>query len=307
VHLRYDEDFVESAVALCASGGRPRVPSLQIARFHREREKLYALLDPDERNTAFFQLHLEWFREWGLEDLLRERLAEFPLLPGALTLLAFRKSRGQNDDGAELYVNEAGARSGVVALRPERFAREPELAAFLRHELTHLQDMVDPAFGYVPELPVPGGSLSQQRLARERYRLLWDITIDGRLTRAGRSSVATREQRASEFSRGFSFWPEARQRHTFDSLWTAPAPTHRALAGWVCDPRELHSAPGPRPGAPCPLCGFPTFDWAGQAALVARVATAIQAEFPHWTPAQGTCARCLEIYQVLGAPSPAVV
>ena len=71
MQLRYDEDFIEAAAFLCTSGRRKGVPSLQIARFHREREKLYAILDPDERNTAFFKLHLDWFREWGLEKLSR--------------------------------------------------------------------------------------------------------------------------------------------------------------------------------------------------------------------------------------------
>lgn len=346
--LRYDEDLVESTVTLCTSGRCQGVPSLQIARFHREREKLYSILDPDARNAAFFKLHLDWFREWGLEKLLSDPLKEFPLLPGALHVLAFRQARAKNDEGAELYVNESGQRSGVIALRPERFVAWPNLqrrnadlsplqpansevgpscpepaeartakrdesrapgtlAGFLHHELTHLQDMVDPAFGYVPELPVPSVSVSQHRLARERYRMLWDITIDGRLTRAGRATVATREQRAAEFSRGFSFWPEPKQQAIFESLWSASAPTHRALAELVCDPRELGSVAGPRPGAPCPLCGFPTFDWADEKQLGAAVTTAIHAEFPHWASAQGACGRCLEIYQVLGAQSPVVV
>jgi len=307
MHLRYDEDFVEAAVTRCASGARPGVPALQITRFHRQRERLYALLDPDERNTAFFKLHLDWFREWGLETLLTERLAEFPLLPGALSILAFRQSRRKNEDGAELYVNEAGVCSGVVAMSPERFEREPALAAFLRHELTHLQDMIDPAFAYVPELPLRGVSISQHRLARERYRLLWDITIDGRLTRANRPTVASREQRWAEFARAFAFWPEAKQQATFLAFWAATAPTHRSLAELVGDPRELRSASGPRPGGLCPLCGFPTFDWSGEIPLTPEIAAAIQAEFPTWTDGQGACARCLEIYQVLGAQLPAVV
>ena len=42
MQLRYDEDFIEAAAFLCTSGQRKSVPSLQIARFHREREKLYA-------------------------------------------------------------------------------------------------------------------------------------------------------------------------------------------------------------------------------------------------------------------------
>ena len=121
MQLRYDEDFIEAAAFLCASGKRKDVPSLQIARFNRERERLYGILDADERNTAFFKLHLDWFREWGLEKLLTDLLKEFPLLPEKLAVLAVRKTRGKNDEGAELYVNEAGQRNAILALRPERF------------------------------------------------------------------------------------------------------------------------------------------------------------------------------------------
>lgn len=307
MQLRYDEDFVETAVFLCASGRRPGIASLQIARFHRERERLYALLDPDERNAAFFRLHLEWFREWGVEGLLTAPLKEFPLLAGALAILAFRKSRGRHDDGAELYVNEAGERNGVLAMRPERLEREAELAAFLRHELTHLHDMVDPAFGYRPELPAAGPSLGQQRLARERYRLLWDVSIDGRLSRKGLETIATREQRRFEFDAAFAFWTAERQQEVFDRLWLNPAPTHRALQDLVCDPRQLQAAGGPRPGAPCPLCGFPTFAWAEEAKLTENTVAAIQSEFPHWARAQGACARCFEMYRVGCARTPIVV
>jgi hypothetical protein len=298
MHLRYDEDFVEAAVQLGATGRRKSIPSLQIARFNREREKLYDILDPDERNAAFFRLHLEWFREWGMEKLLTGPLADFPLLPKALGILAFRKSRGKHDDGAELYVNEAGERHGVVAMRPERLDRETELAAYLRHELTHLQDMVDPGFGYQPDLPATGPSLSQQRLARERYRLLWDVTIDGRLTRAGHPTVASRNQRWTEFAAGFDFWTEARQREVFDSLWTNPSPTHQRLQELVCDPRQLQAATGPRPGGPCPLCGFPTFAWATEGGLSEPTLRAIGSEFPHWSQPQGVCVRCAEVYHV---------
>ena len=307
MHLRYDEDFVEAAVFLCTSGRRKGISSLQIARFNREREKLYGILDPDERNRAFFRLHLEWFREWGLEQLLTDPLKEFPLLPEALRILAFRKSQGKNDDGAELYVNEAGDRNGVVAMRPERMEREAELASFLRHELTHLQDMVDPAFGYVPDLPVQGPSLNQQRLARERYRSLWDVSIDGRLIRSGWQTVATKEQRWLEFSAAFAFWAEARQKEIFDTLWSNPAPTHRALEELVCDPRQLQSTAGPRPGAPCPLCGFPTFTWADAASLTDDTVATIRSEFAHWAPEHGACGRCFAIYRVMRSQVPVVV
>lgn len=94
MELRYDEDFVEAAAFLCTSGLRKGVSSLQIFRFHRERERLYAILEPEERNTAFFRLHLEWFREWGLEEVLTGLVKEFRWLFGKA-----RCTRSAQDEG----------------------------------------------------------------------------------------------------------------------------------------------------------------------------------------------------------------
>jgi hypothetical protein len=298
MQLRYDEDLVEEAVLLSAAARRTGPPALQVARFHRQREKLYSILDPEERNSAFFQFHLDWFCEWGLAKLLTESVREFALLQTSLTFLIIRKSRVKSDDGTELYVNEDGERTGVVALRPEFLVARVNVDAFLRHELMHLQDMVDPAFGYQPELPVSGPSLSQSRLARERYRLLWDVSIDGRLTLSGRTIMATKEQRWIEFTSAFSFWTEGRQKEVFESLWADPSPRHELLAELVSDPRQLQATTRPGPGAPCPLCGFPTFVWATPASLAEPMLSAIHSEFPHWTPEQGACARCSSIYRV---------
>lgn len=295
MELRYDDDLLEAAVFLCASGRRAGVPPAQVARFHRERERLYAVLDPDERNAAFFALHLAWFREWGLEEALTRVLNEYPLLSAALHTLAFRKARGRPDEGAELFVNQE--HTGVVALRAERFLDNAALARFLRHELTHLHDMVDPAFGYAPQLRRAGREAARQRLARERYRLLWDITIDGRLARREDRAQMLRDQHRAAFDRAYAFWPETKRQAVFEELWTNRAPRHDRLEQLAADPRDLAHAAQPLPGAPCPLCGFPTFAWADLARAGARVLTAIRAEFPDWTPEHGACARCVEAYE----------
>jgi len=348
MQLRYDEDFIEAAVFRCANGPRPplqsfvagatkdcRPPALQIARFHREREKCYGILDPDERSAAFFQVHLEWFREWGLEQPLAGLKQEFPLVCERLGAIAVRKASGRHDEGAELYINEYGERTGLLALRPERFADDAGRSAaftpvqrenarsvptirespasttlkraearapitlrdYLRHEFTHLHDMLDPAFGYAPVLDLPGLNAAQRRLARERYRLLWDITIDGRLAAAGHTPMATREQHAAAFERGYSFWPASRQVETLNSLWQCPAPRHADLLALIADPRGLRDASRPAPGGSCPLCEFPTFQWAVATALESAILQRIRAEFPAWQPEQGLCSRCLETYE----------
>lgn len=300
MQIRYDEDFVEAAVFLCASGRRAGVPPLQIVRFNREREKCYALPEPDDRNAAFFRLHLEWLREWGLERLLQDLLKEFPLLAPSLDVLAWRKARTKNDEGAELYVGTETGRNAVVALRVERFENDALLARFLRHEFMHLNDMVDPAFVYSSELRLHGPVPTPQRVVRERYRLLWDITIDGRLRRAGREIQTGRESYETLFGNAYSFWPDTKRREVFDELWMDATPRHARLLEMASDPRGLTHAQGPIPGGSCPLCGFPTFEWADASALTAQPLNSLRAQFPDWMPEQGACKRCLEIYQTAG-------
>jgi hypothetical protein len=256
-----DDDLVEGVVQMCAAGGRTGIPPLQIRRFHAERERCYRVLDPDERATAFAHAHLSWFREWGLENLLAATVARFPVLDQALAALAFRKARGRSDEGAELYRDAEGHHRGIVALGPERFADDPALLCLLHHELAHLADMVDPVFGYSPEWDLGGLTASQQRLARERYRLLWDVTIDGRLSGRGLATVAGAEQRQGEFNRGFAFVTEPRRAELFTALWTGRMARHQALIGVAADPRGLQGTQAPLPGAACPLCGFAAFQW----------------------------------------------
>jgi len=298
MQLRYDDDFVEGAVFVCANSRHHPPPPLQVRRFHRAREKCYEVLDPDERNTAFFNLHLEWFREWSLERAIIGPLDEFPSLRAALNALVFRKARVKSDEGAELYVSPENGRAGVVALRVERFDQLDALAQLLRHEFTHLHDMLNPAFGYAPQFHVAGRNPSQQRLIRERYRLLWDITIDGRLSVSPRGEIGSRQQHRSAFDRGFGFWSEAKRDEVFLSLWENCQPRHDVLLSIASDPRDIRSSGEPSPGAPCPLCGFATFSWANNSALSASTVAAIREEFPHWSPGEGACQRCAAIYRL---------
>ena len=293
--LLFDEDLVEAVTFLCASGQRRGIPSPQVRRFHKERERLYSIIDPDERQAAFFRLHLSWFQEWGLEKFLADKVSRFPILPVQLDVMAFRKGRHRSEEGAELYVNSDGGHHGIVALRPERFGSDASLECFLNHELFHLSDMVDPSFDYSPDVFQPGQTASQQRLIRERYRLLWDVTIDGRLIHAGRETIASQEQRRKEFDRAYGFLPEDRREKLFEMLWAAPCPRHADLVSLASDPRD----PNERqiPGAPCPLCGFATFQWANLQTLKPDSLARIQKQFPRWTTAEGACERCLEIYQ----------
>jgi hypothetical protein len=297
MQLQYDQDFVEAAVGVCAWGRVPSVPRLQIARFHREREALYSIADTVERDTGFFELHLEWFREWGLEAVLTASLREFSMLGRHLSILAIRTARGRKDEGAELYVNEAGQRTGILSLRPERLTSGHQVAGFLGHELSHLQDMVNPAFGYSRELNLTQWSPGQQRLAQERYCVLWDTSIDGRRHGANRPTIGTREGRWQEFTMAFGRWPEVKRESTFTAVWNHPRPTHLWFLDLVAEGCELAGSEQPTPGGLCPLCRFPTFVWADPLKLTDGLLAAVRREFPIWLPEHGLCGRCCAVYR----------
>jgi hypothetical protein len=296
MNLLFDEELTEAAVFLAASGGWNKLPALQLRRFHIERERLYRILDQDERAEAFARLHLTWFREWGFEQFLAGVIAEHPAVAPALAGFGFRRARRANEEGAELFVNLGKGRNAIVALKTERFRDVPSLRQFLHHELTHVRDMVSPSFGYSPDLRLTGSAAAQERLVRERYRILWDVTIDGRLAKAGKAPDL-RARRFSEFSQAYSFWTDQKRGEVFEQLWRADEPRHDELLHLASDPRDLAHSAQPLPGAPCPLCQFPTFEWAPAVDVVGDLSSAICAEFPHWLPGQGVCARCLETYR----------
>lgn len=301
MELLFDDDLVEAAVFLVATGRGPEVPAALVQRFHTERERCYAVLDADARQAAFARVHLEWFREWGLVRPLEAAVGQFPLLAEHLVALAFRKARTRSEEGAELYTDAEGRRRGVLALRPERFAAASELMPLLHHELGHLADMVDPAFGYSAEAGGSGWTAAQQRLVLERYRLLWNVSLDGRLVRRGLATVADEARRRDEFERAFAFLPAARRAQLFADLWNGRLARHPELLELAADPRGLHDRPAPVPGAPCPLCGFPAFEWSDPAALPAAARARIRAEFPGWRDDEPICARCAEVYQAVAA------
>lgn len=299
---------MEATVALAAAGRHPGVSAKDMGAFHGARERCYGVANPDGRAEAFARFHRDWFVKWGLRGRLEGALSHFETLPGALAAIVFRRARTPRDEGVELYSNAGGERRGVFALRPDRLLAEPILVGFLNHELAILADMVSPDYGYLAELGHPGLTPSQERLSRERYRILWAIRADGGLERRGLTGSASRDRRRAEFDKAFGFLPAPRGSVVFEGLWDGTIGTHAGLVRIAVDPRGLGASREIVPGAPCPLCGFPAFAWARAAALRPEAVERIRVEFAEWRPEDPICARCGEIYDaVTGAEYPPTV
>jgi len=193
------------------------------------------------------------------------------------------------------------SRTVQILLRPESLLDPAALLPFLRRELYHIADMLDPEFGYEPSLPPAEGGPTHDRLLKERYRVLWDTTIDGRMARRGWASDSARAERLREFCCAFPMFGEENHQ-IFSRFFDQEPHTHAELVAFALDPRAALTDAPPRahPGSRCPLCGFPTYAFRSEPEkLPPTVLDQIRIDFPKWDPSQGLCAQCADVYSAM--------
>lgn len=309
--IRYADDLQE-AVVLREIDRRAAANDRTAADAYRAAaDRIYVRCeDAESRRAAFRALHARVFDEMACGRAIVEVLERLDLRFEAVFVT---RAWSSSDEGASVGID--GKTLGI-RLMVDRFA-SPDFRRFLEHELGHVIDMLDPAFGYgVTEVP---GLLAARRQTEERFGLLWDCVVDGRTARAGGAPLVSQAERCAEFARLFPELPPDAAPAVVGLLWNGVRPTYAALTAFVRDPQALArwgglsqvvgaaapSAPAvPAPGAPCPLCGFPTFTW--ENAIPPAIAGHIASDFPAWAPAMGACQRCVEGYAVaaeLGVPS----
>jgi hypothetical protein len=172
------------------------------------------------------------------------------------------------------------------------------LLAFLRHELFHIADMLDPAFSYEPVLPAGDAGPTYDALLRERYRALWDTTINGRMHARGWLPDSERNRQLSEFALSFPMLGDATSR-IFD-LFAQEPHSHPELVAFAQNPRMMldHAVTAIQPGSRCALCGFPTYTFESCPERLDQAAMGeILKDFPQWRPADGLCKQCAELYR----------
>jgi len=276
-----------------------RLCAAEAAAFRAERDRIYEVDEPDERELRFEELHGRFFLRFGLDRPLHEALAERSELllrtRGCRVLPTISRREEMADVRADVGAPMAAAPMIVVRLRPQSLLDPEALRTLLRRELLHVADMLDPAFGYLKELPSVETDPAALNLLRERYRVLWDATVDGRLWREGRLGTRARADRLSEFARAFPMLRETAQA-AFAPWFDGPRSTHAAIVAFIQEPL----GPGTADEARCPLCRLPACVLErGPAGLDRDVWRAIERDHPGWRPEQGRCARCAEAYEAL--------
>jgi hypothetical protein len=231
--ITYEASLVEEGVLLAEK----LLPAARAAAFRSERDRIYEVRDRDEREARFEELHGRFFVQLALDRPLHEALSERPELMRRTRACRVLPATSRREEGADLRAEvDAGAAGAlptiVLRLCPSSLLQGEPLLTLLRRELLHVADMVDPAFGYRPELPLVHDDPAILGLVRERYRVVWGLTVDGTLYRARRAGLRARGERFADFLRTFPALGGGAEA-AFATWFDGPRPTHEAILEFV--------------------------------------------------------------------------
>jgi hypothetical protein len=311
LEIVYDQQLVDDIVYKGLAKQEASGDLALYKEYHEKRDAIYEM-EEESRPRKFRELDSDFFNRLGCDVYIKEIFDEYPDIKEKIESVHVRRATTRQNEGSNV-VDEG--RKVIIRLYPEIFIEGiNEIRRVIRHELMHVSDMMNKEFNYnVNEEFSP--SPMEERIMRDRYRLFWDISVDGRLVNKGLETTATREERKREFDSFFSKIPEGSRDLVFTKMWEAEEPmahdrmvelskdTNKVLAlaagdrsseELIEDTKEL----GPLPGTTCTLCGFPSFDWVEEAAKDEETAKVINEDFPDWKPQDGVCSRCAEYYKV---------
>lgn len=303
IRIEYDRTLLEQATFLGVRRDK-RVD----AEFHLAVDHLYEIEDKLQRERAFAPVFQEFFSKLQLDRTVADLLAERPLIRERVLLCVVREAPRAKDESAELFIKDTATTSEqvqhtlVIQACPQSLVEEGEFTGRLRRDLLHVHDMLDEQFGYRRE--GISGLRARQNLVRDRYSVLWEVYVEGRLAREGRGTDKAVQSLRHAFSRVFAGASEQAGCKAFDRVLGAASLTHQQLLEWAEEPEALleeHAETAePMRGAPgqrCPLCSFPTHDWFDLSTDVqGDLATKIRTAHTHWSPDSGVCRQCAELY-----------
>lgn len=310
LEILYDQQLVDDIVYK-GLAEKERAGDLELYNeYHEKRDAIYEI-EQAQRSKRFKDLDNEFFNRLGYDGYIAEIFDEFPDIKEVVEEVHIRRATTRQNEGSNIVDD---GRKVIIRLYPELFIEGNEIRRVLRHELMHVLDMMDKDFGYKMDEDF-GLSPMEERIIRDRYRLFWDIYVDGRLVNKGMETIVTREERRREFDSFFSKIPTEKRELIFKKIWDAEETfTHNKMLEMANDINKVLALAsvgpsneelveetkklGPLPGTTCPLCGFPSFDWVEEAGEDEDIVKIIKSDFPDWEPHNGVCSRCAEYYKL---------
>lgn len=279
--------------------------------YHAQRDAIYDL-ELEKRPKHFKELDNDFFGRLGYDAYLNDILEEYPNLKECIEDVHIRRATTKQNEGSNVVDK---GRKILIRLYPEQFVEGTSIHKVLRHELMHVSDMMDKDFGYKDE--EYNCSPMEERMINDKYRLFWDIYVDGRIERSGKDTIAGKGERIKEFDSYFIKLPQETRSLLFEKIWCGEVPiTHDKIVGMAKDIdnllalaegagskdintiKEEAQAKGPLPGTTCVLCGFPSYNWVEGIEEDDEIINIIHEDFPNWSISDGICSRCEEHYKI---------
>lgn len=281
--ILFDPVLVENALTLFLDNNEKEGDFSHVLLFRGKLEDVYGLPD-EQREQGFVKLHCDLFAKWGLGKSIRAFVEEQKALFASVEECFISQAQNQHEEGADF--SSTKTKIGIKIFLPRFF--DGTMEDFLNHEFMHLSDLLNENFGYDAHSFLGETRATQDRVT-ERYKILWDVTIDGRLERKNKKELIGRQKLFFEFRAAFNRLTEKKQEQVFEHLWSMNTPSHAILLDMARTLPGLSSV--------CPLCSFPTVSWADAEQLTEKEMYLIAENFQTWKREDGCCGRCAEHYR----------
>lgn len=232
--LIFEPDFVENAVFLAMRKAEETGTMDPVMQWRNERNQIYSIRDDQDRDRVFKHLEMRWFTRLRLHSRFEALLGAFPIFQGHFLTIRIRQTFVFKDEGSELYI-QRGRKTNLVKFQTVRLFEGDWLERFLCHEWLRLSDMLDPAFQYSPEAPLSGRGELEDNLVRDRYRILWDLSISLRLRNRGSQPLVPIYRQKALLTRAFSGWTEEMRENILREITSQKYQTQSDLLEWARD------------------------------------------------------------------------
>ena len=241
--VEFDPNLVEQSVLRVIE----QESRAETTLFRCRRNEIYEVQDAELREARFRELHLRWFHRLNLGAPFFQVIQENPVVSANSIRCLVLQARVSSEEGADLYGSRTetpddGAGRFVLGIRIQTTTLIDSNAClyFLRHELGHAADMVDRHFAYAPDLHPAGSRSAFDTHLRDRYLVLWDASIDGRLVAASLLPAEVKSVRRREFVATFPTLGESADA-AFERVFSSRRPTHDQLIAFARHPEKLAS------------------------------------------------------------------
>ncbi len=302
--INYDPVLIEDVVFWVIKHREEKGDCTLFDEYHRLADAIYEL-PVEKREATFEKLHIRFFQKLGYGEIIKRAFEEFPGLQDKVSQAIITRASHKTEEDVDLR----GTDVVQIKLRTERFFNLLEVQAYLCHELMHISDMLDESFCYERPSSLGASSQIEETIIKDRYKVIWNIFTDSRLSKKGLPTILSREERLREFDALYQKFPVSQRIAIFENFWQGDKLTHPEILEAALNPATLIARWGDvneqgglereqihLPGLPCPLCSFPSYHWVTK--VSDEVAQLIQEDFPEWRPENGICERCFELYQM---------